>query len=454
MITLRTLSSISRTRSTQWIALLFGLVVLIGACRKPDEDLGLELLPSDALGLLEDTATIHAYTFRDTAVRTSGLTRNLVGSYLDQEFGFVRTGIVTQLRLSTNNVGVGVDVTGLQADSIVLSLAFDGINYAYGNLDAQTFEVHEITTDLSLDSSYHTDDIPEFLPEDLCASHGCTVTPNPFNYAQIAGDSLLPQVRIRLSNDLAGRFLQEFGGDALVDNDSFKEFFKGLYITVNNGQQLPFRQGLLYFSLINGASKVVLYYKDANNEPDVQRTLDLLINSNAARYTVAEHDYSRTIDPGLNNALADTSAPAYKTFVQSLGGLRTALRFPYLMNYSGEGRILSKAELVAPVEGTYNGLQPPPNQLFLFRKDSLGADAFLPDQLGGIIAIDGTYNATDRVYRFNITRYINDVLTGVTPNTGVEMVSGSNGVSGNRVILAGPAKEQNGMRLHLTFTTY
>ncbi|MBK7295608.1 MAG: DUF4270 domain-containing protein [Flavobacteriales bacterium] len=451
---MRTLFTISRTRSTQWITFLFGLVVLIGACRKPDEDLGLELLPSDALGLLEDTATIHAYTFRDSAVRTSGLTRNLVGSYLDQEFGFVRTGIVTQLRLSSNNVGVGVDVSGLQADSIVLSLAFDGINYAYGNLDAQTFEVHEITTALSLDSSYHTDDVPEFLPDDLCYSHGSIVTPEPFNYAQVSGDSLLPQVRIRLSNDLAVRFLQEFGGDNLATNENFQEFFKGLYITVNNGPQLPFQQGLLYFSLINGASKVVLYYKDANVEPDVQRTFELLINSSAARYTVAEHDYSQAVDPGLNNALADSSAPAYKTYVQSLGGLRTALRFPYLMNYAGEGRVLSKAELVAPVEGTYNGLQPPPNQLFLFRKDSLGADAFLPDQLGGIIAIDGSYNATDRVYRFNITRYINDILTGEISNTGIEMVSGSNGVSGNRVILSGPAKEQNGMRLHLTFTTY
>jgi len=430
-------------------------VILIGACRKPDEDLGLELLPADGLGLLEDTATMHAYTFRDTAVRTSGLTRNLVGSYLDQEFGFVRTGIVTQLRLSSNNVGTGViDANALQADSIVLSLAFDGINYAYGNLDAQTFEVHEITTTLSVDSSYHTDDIPEFVSEDLCFSHGSTVTPDPLNYAQVGGDSLLPQVRIRLRNDLAVRFLQAFGTSSLVDNASFQEFFKGLYITVNNGQQLPFRQGLLYFSLINGASKAVLYYKDPNAEPDVQRTFELLINSNAVRYTVAEHDYSQAIDPGVNNALADSSAPAFKTYVQSLGGLRTAIRFPYLMNYAGGGRILSKAELIAPVEGSYNGFQPPPNQLFLFRKDSLGADAFLPDQLGGIVAIDGTYNATDRLYRFNITRYINDILTGETPNTGVEIVSGSNGVSGNRVILAGPAKEQNGMRLHLTFTTY
>ena len=224
-------------------------MVLVGACRKPDEDLGLELLPTDGLGLLEDTASLHAYTFRDTAVRTSGLTRNLVGSYLDQEFGFVRTGIVTQLRLSSNNVGTGViDANALQADSIVLSLAFDGVNYAYGNLDAQTFEVHEITTALSVDSSYHTDDIPAFVADDLCFSHGSTVTPDPFNYAQVGGDSLLPQVRIRLRNDLAVRFLQAFGTSSLVDNTSFQEFFKGLYITVNNGQQLPFRQGLLYFS--------------------------------------------------------------------------------------------------------------------------------------------------------------------------------------------------------------
>ena len=92
---------------------------------------------------------------------------------------------------------------------------------------------------------------------------------------------------------------------------------------------------------------MVLYYKDPNAEPDVQRTFELLINTNAMRYTVAEHDYSQAIDPGVNNALADSSAPAFKTYVQSLGGLRTAIRFPYLMNYAGAGRILSKAELIA-----------------------------------------------------------------------------------------------------------
>ncbi|MCB0764515.1 MAG: DUF4270 domain-containing protein [Flavobacteriales bacterium] len=443
----------SSARPAKWVALLFGVVLISGSCRKPEEDLGLDLLPSDPLGLVLDTTALHAFTFRDTAVRTSGLTRNLVGSYLDQEFGKVRTGIVTQLRLSSNNVGAGQDNSGLQVDSLVLSLAFDGINYVYGSLQPQTFSVHELVEPLSVDSAYYTDDIPAVLPAELSIVHG-SITPEPLRNPVIGGDSLLPQVRIRLDDALGQRFLMAFGTQDMTDNTAFLEYFKGLYVSVENGEQLPFQQGILYFSLLNGATKATLYYKDANDEPELQRSFDLLVNSNCVRYTVAEHDHAQAITPGLPAALGDTVSAAQRTYVQTLGGLRTAIRFPHLMDHATTGQVLAKAELVVPLDGTFNADLPPPGQLFIFRKDSIGRDVFLPDQLGGIGAIDGLYRPTDREYRFNITRYVQGVLSGNIENSGVELVSGSNGVTANRAILAGPARAEDPMRLELTFTTY
>lgn len=440
-------------RPMQWVALLLGAVMVMVGCRKPEEDLGLDLLPGDPLGLVLDTSTLHAFTFADTAVRTSGLTRNVLGSYLDKEFGAVKAGIVVQLRLATNNVGSGQDTSGLVADSLVLALGFDGVNYAYGNLDPQVFQVFELDTLLSIDSTYHTDDVPPVIPIDLCADRGGRITPDPFNGPVIAGDTLLPQLRIRLADDLAGRFLDAFGTPDLADNTAFLSFFNGLHIKVDNGAQLPFQQGILYFGLLNGASKATLYYHDENNEPEQLRTLDLLISSSSVRYTVAEHDHDQALVPGLLQALADTVAPAVHTYVQTLGGLRTAVRFPHLMEYAGTGRVLAKAELVVPVAGTNNGFQPPPTQLFIFRKDSLGQDAFLPDQLTGFASIGGGYDSALREYRFNITRYVHSVLTGALPNTGVELVCGSNGVTANRAVLKGPAAT-DGIRLRLTFTTY
>jgi hypothetical protein len=442
------------TALTATWAVPFMACLLFMACKKPEKDLGLDLLPGDELGLMLDTATIHAFTYADSAIRTSGLTRNLVGAYLDPQFGFVKAGIVTQIRLSANNVGAGQDNSGLVADSLVLALAFDGINYVYGNLDPQVFRVYELSEDLSVDTIYRTDDVPEVLPEDLVFDRGGRITPRPLSQVVVGGDSLQPQLRIRLDRALADRFLAAFGTSDLVDNSSFLSFFKGLYITVEDGSRLPFQQGILYFNLLNAASKVTLYYRDTLVEDAPPRQFDFPINQNSVRYTVVEHDHGQAMDPALMLALADTVSPASLTYVQALGGLRTVIRFPNLMDYATAGLALAKAELVVPLGSSFNAYLVPPAQLFIFRKGENGADAFLPDQTGGIGSIDGSYRGNAREYRFNVTRYVQGVLNGSLPDTGVQLVAASNGITANRVVLAGPAGQDKRMRLQLTFTTY
>lgn len=433
--------------------MLLALFAITG-CRKPDEDLGLDLLPGDPLGVVVDTFELHAYTFADTSVRTSGLSAQLVGSYLDPQFGSVKAGTIAQLRLSANNIGQSADTSGLVADSLVLALPFNGINYGYGNFDAQVFQVFELNEDLSLDSSYRSDRFPLTFTEDLVAPHSGRIVPKPLAQAIIVGDTLDPQLRIPLSVELAERFLNAFGTADLASSSSFLEFFKGLYITVDNPGQQPFQGGILYFNLTSSAAKATLYYRDINDQPDLTRTLDFPINSNSVRYTVMEHDPAQALDPTFGLALQDSMTPAATVHVQTLGGARTAVRMPDLLELNGAEQILAKAELIVPVQGTYYPYYPPPATLFLFRKDSTGADIFLPDQLAGLGAIDGNYRESERAYHFNITRYIQRVLNGTYDNTGFEIVPGSGGVSANRVVLSGPAAVQDPMRLRLTFTTY
>ena len=436
--------------------LLIGCAVFaLSACSKPEEDLGLDLLPGDPLGSAVETTLLRAYTVEDTAVRTSGLSRQMLGSYLDPQFGTVKAGLIAQIRLSVNNVGLGQDNSGLVADSLVLALPFDGANTYYGNLDPQVFEVYEITSDLSVDTLYYSSSVPAYIPEDLVADRGGIITPRPSVRPVVGSDTLVPQLRIRLSNDLAQRFLAQFGTPNMADNTSFLQFFKGVYVTVNNGAQSPFEQGVLYFNLLNTASKATLYYKNTlATDPGLPLKFDLLINQNSVRYSVTEFDRSTAVDAALTAALADTSLPATTSYVQAMGGLRTGILLPNIMEFANTNRALAKAELVVPISGTFNAFLGPPVQLFVFRKDSLGKDVFLPDQLAGISAINGNYSTSERAYRFNITRYVQGVLNGTIPNTGLELVPGSSGVSVNRAILAGPAQGEGGMGLELTFTTY
>jgi len=437
----------------------WGMPALLAAallsCGKPEKDLGLDLLPAEPLGTVAEATPVRAYTRVDTALRTSGLTRQLVGSYLDPQFGSVRVGSVFQLRLSVNNIGAGQDNAGLVADSIVLALPFDLSTPPYGGLDPQVFQVFELENALSVDSLYYNDRIPAHDPGgDLVADRGGRIRPDLALRPVVLGDTLVPQLRIRLDAALAERFIAAFGQSAFVDNVAFQEFFRGLYITVDNGPQLPFEQGVLPLNLLSTAAKVTLYYRNTLLDPSTTLALDFPVGQNSVRYTVVEHERSQTLEPGLAEALADTTAPATRTYVQALGGLRTGLRFPGLDPANYAGKVLARAILVAPIDGSFNPDLFPPTQLFVFRRKSAGGDLFLPDQLQGTGSIDGQYNSTDRSYRFNITRYVQGVLNGTMEEKVLELVPGSNGISVARAVLAGPDHPDGGMRLELTFTTY
>lgn len=432
-------------------ALLIG-AVLFTACRKPEADLGLDLLPGDPLGIALDTTTIEAFTFQDSAVQTSGLTRHLIGSYVDPDFGLLKAGLTAQVRLTTANVGQGQTGT-LIPDSIVLGLVFEVPNTHYGNLTAQQFQVHEVVEGLSIDTVYHSNDAPVVGAEDLVYPHRGMITPDPYSNVRVGDDTLSPQLRIRLKDELAQRFLDAFGTADLADNTAFLSFFKGLSITVENGAQAPYEGGILHINTSNSSSKLTVYYK-REDAPDTQLKLDMVINGSSVRFTSVQRDRSLALNTGLVDALADPASPNPTVYLQTLGGSRTAIRFPHIMDHAVRGQALAKAELIVPLQGTYYPYYGPPSLLFLFRKNESGADVFLPDQQNGITGIGGTFDAVAAEYRFNITRYLTQVINGTLANDGVVLVAGSSGVSANRAVLCGPDHAGTPMRLLLTFTTY
>lgn len=435
-----------------WVALVVACVVIASGCRKPEEDLGLDLLPGEQLGVGMETAVLNAHTFQDSAVQTGGLTRHLVGSYVDPDFGLLKAGLAAQLRLTTANVGQGQ--TGpLIADSIVLGLVYETPNTHYGNLTTQQFRVHEIIEGLSVDTLYRSNAVPVTASEDLVYPHRGMVTPDPYSPVRVGNDTVAPQLRFRLRDELADRIVAAFGTSDLADNTSFLNFFKGIFVSVDNGVQAPFEGGVLHINTSNASSKVTLYYRRAE-EPDVPLKLDLVINGSSARFTSIHRDRSQALNTGLVDALADPDAAATTVYLQTLGGCRTRIGFPEIMSYASRGQALAKAELVVPLQGSYYPYYTPPSLAFLFRKNTDGTDAFLPDQQSGIGSIGGSFDLASASYRFNITRYLSQVLNGTLANDGLVLVAGSSGVSANRAVLCGPDHPATPMRLLLTFTTY
>ncbi|HEX2616399.1 MAG TPA: DUF4270 family protein, partial [Flavobacteriales bacterium] len=269
----------------------------------------------------------------------------------------------------------------------------------------------------------------------------------------VGEDTLVPQLRIPLSLALGQELLSHWGGPELADNASFVNYFKGLFVSPYNPAQAPQQGGIWYFNLRDGNSKLTLYFHDTSD--GVAQHFDFLHGTSSVRYTYSEFDRSQATDPRLNNTLADTALGQTEVYVQTLGGIRSELRFPYLDKYAGtELMAIAKAELVMPISEPYFNLYEPPQQLFVFRKGDDGTELGLPDQITGQGFIGGIFDGEAQSYTFNITRWVQGVINGTYPNTGLGLVAGANGVSANRATLSGPEEASKPMKLRLTFTTY
>lgn len=428
---------------------LFGLLSSVG-CKKPEDDLGLSVLdPAATLGTTQtDTVSIVCWPVPDAPVQTSAvsssllLSANVLGRINDDRFGTTTAGIVTQVRLSVNNVGPA-DPTRV-CDSLVLALAYTTTDPLYGYLDPQTISVYRLAEDLSIDSIYKNDRIPQTNPEDLVQGAPRMFTPSPTVGPVIAGDTLPPQVRIPLTTDLGNELLAQWGQPTLANNTSFLAFLKGFYVVPGNDALAPMHGGAWRMNLLNGASKLTLYYHNATDTS----SFDFIIGTEGVRYTTAVFDHSVATTGMLAQALTDSTLGQVETYVQSLGGLRTEIRFPFLASYANTPyRALAKAELIVPVSQTPPLELPAPPLISALLNDSLRGT--VPGLTSG-----SAYIAAENAYRLNLTSWMQGIINGTYPNTGLSLVVFNNKTTSHRSPLAGPQNPNDPMRLVLTFTTY
>ncbi|MBL7941962.1 MAG: DUF4270 family protein, partial [Flavobacteriales bacterium] len=212
--------------------------------------------------------------------------------------------------------------------------------------------------------------------------------------------------------------------------------------------------GVFNLDLALSDAGVTIYYRDLDDvEPDTT-SYEFVIGDLAPRFTHLAHSYIGSDLQGLSETSPlDAQVLGY---VQAGASCKTHITLPYIDALKAEGRVISKAELVVPVEDMYNSRYAPQDQLFVLTKNEDGEDSVLPDQVSAHHDIGGVFEPDTLQYRFNITRWVQQVLTGDVPNTGLYLVSSNSGVSVNRVVVHGPqfdlADPTRNMRLLLTFT--
>jgi len=415
--------------------LLLFLFIGIWSC-ETDSKIGLEITPPGERFTyhIDSSSLVKVNTLRQDSLTTEKRTRSLLGAMADPVFGKSRAGILTQLRLSSNDVDFGENV---QLDSAVLLLKYQS---ALGDTtQVQHIRVHEIQEDLFFDSIYYSNlDISNYY-----------TGINPvaeFDYLPTPGaDSLL----IRIDNQLGEKILLA-DPSHLQDNASFLEYFKGLYLESEFVDQ---GGSIVYFDLSGGDSRMTLYYKNSDED---SLKYEVVINSNCTWINKFEHDYNSSEAEAFIN---DTTIDFGRVYLQSMAGLRAHTRFEFsdsLLEMSNEGISINKAELIIPVAQEYivEG-KPVPGSIQIFNALEDGTNDFIGDIFLGEEYYGGYYDSQTGEYSFNLAKYVQDLLDPDPEyrlkNTGLFIVVKDSRISANQVVLNNFEQGEK-MRLVITYT--
>lgn len=412
--------------------------VFLDSCKKVESDMGIETLPdSDLLGVEVDTFEVNAYSVREDSLKSDEFSVNLIGSINQQVFGKTKCSFYTQIRLSAFNPNF--DVANTIVDSVVFSLNIDG---HYGNSDPQTFKVYQLTDDIYRDSSYYTNTVKANNGINLVKPGFETFTPSVYGNPVVDGDTLEPQIRIRLDETFGDMIINN--QNYLGNDDSFNLLIKGLYVTVD---QTSLEGGIYKLDMEHSETKVTIYYHDLTDTTKYE----LPVNDKCARFTVFEHDYSSS--PQISQQLIDSLGDEFY-YIEAGAGLVANLSFPGLMNLINDGPvIINKAELYLPAQ--HYSIDPftPPGSMLVYGLDDEGEIYTLPDYSLGTSIYGGVYDEAKKAYKFNILRYIQQVLKGDVSNNELRLVSTASVVSVNRVVMSGknsPHRDKPYLKIYYT----
>ncbi|MEZ5035554.1 MAG: DUF4270 domain-containing protein [Chitinophagaceae bacterium] len=425
------------------IAIVTTVAIVFSACKKINEatELGGGLIPPvDGITTLDTTVSLQ--TFNDT------FTFNTDSQYYDKNkefflgkldndplFGKTDARMFLELKPALfpfyfNNT----NPDSLFIDSVVLLLNHVE-NYGDSTIP-QTVNVYEIdpipANNFKSDSNYLIRQ-EHFTYTNLLGSR--TFTPASLNDTVKAfKDTTTHQLRIRLDNSFGSRLLSydsvktSFNG-AYANDSIFKSKLRGFVVkSVGNGN------ALMGFDLNGFNTALAIYYRyDKRTMPTVPNIDTTVVyfpfsNSFCAAANYVKRDFAGS---PLAAAVGGTTQDPL-VYIQSTPGSYADIKIPDLATL--DNRLVHRAELI--VEQVYDASDEkfgPPGQLYLDASDptisAFNKHRVIPYDLqlltGGSLnfgdfgstPIDGTDGSGHaiKIWKFNITRYVQHVLNGTLP---------------------------------------
>ncbi|MDR2970331.1 MAG: DUF4270 domain-containing protein [Bacteroidales bacterium] len=430
---------------------LFLFLLFSQSCKKEINSIGLNFKDDLLKATFTDTTTLVAYSVKeDTLLNTTGLIYNFLGWLKDEVFGTTTACIYTQFIPEGNSLNAGNNPT---LDSIVLTLRYSGDFYG-DTLKPFIIKVYELKEDILPSNTYLQNSSIEYFPDNLTyvPEFRPIHTPN-----KSMMDTMEAHLRIRLQDELGKKILENT--DKLQTPEKFKDFFKGLYICAepyqNNGS-------MVNFTLTSALSGIQIYYNNGSE----QKLFSLIINNqDAVRFNSYHHEYENGNSNFVKQVLQkDTTKGKEVLYLQSMGGIKTKISFPYLKKtFENKKIVINKAELVITNIGEKEelSLYPPPIRLGVQGLNASGITVVLPDDesFTSTSYWGGIYNEETNEYRFRITRYIQDIILRDNFKPYINLVVRGAAANANRLLVRGtnplnPSDTASRLRLELFYTEY
>ncbi|MCX6226876.1 MAG: DUF4270 domain-containing protein [Bacteroidia bacterium] len=408
----------------------------LNSCTNNSDEIGMNLpnVGDKLVPIVDESTIIFASTLRQDSLYSQKMSSSLLGSIYDPVFGRSNANLLTQLRLSSNEVDFGVNP---QIDSAIVQLKYQGY---YGDTTTlQNVRIYELTKDLSFDSTYYSN-------MDMTGAYDPSVPVADFSYYPKPSQDSLP---IRLSEEFGNKLLNTDTAN-LSNNIAWLAFFKGLYFEPSTVEQ---GGSIVYFDFAGGESRLTLYF---HNDANDSLKFEVVINTNCSWVNLFNHNYSGTTIENLINDSINTHPDVY---LQSMAGLRTHLKFeisPSILDKVKSGIAINKAELIItfPDDPTVSSFGRP-NSLAVYNATIDGKNEYIQDISMGSTYYGGTLSEKTLSYRFNIALHLQNILSPDTAqqisNNGMFLVIANERTTANRLILNN-GTVNGGMKLKITYT--
>ncbi|WP_201980883.1 DUF4270 family protein [Hymenobacter rubidus] len=393
-----------------------------------------------------DTFTVRLATVWHDSVATSSGDNLLVGRYHDPRLGTIMARSYVRVGLGTAYAPDADEVF----DSLVLVLKPDA--YRYGDTtQLQSLEVHRLRDPLVDAKTYYT--FSQLGYDATVLNQGPSA--RPFK-AQPSRRTL----RLRLADALGQELLTTGKAGRLTTEAELYDRLAGLVLTPAATDNAS-----LIRSQVSTEGGGLVIYTHLPYDPltVISRGFDLS--------TGAKHFYQVTVDrtgtllAPLTASLQalDVARTAQESYIDGVLGLQTKVEIPYLNDLRSFGSLVSIVQASLTLEvvpGSSTRYLAPPtaltpylsgrgNQQGLPIANSSGLTVSIPYQYG-VSKLTGLDTGS---YEFAITDYCQAVVNHTLDNNGVLLVS-SAASSPERVVLGGPKRNENRLKLALYFLNH